>query len=389
MNRFHLVAVAAALALAACGPEEERNPNNVIPGNNGVDNNGSNNGTGGSNNGTTAGTNNGTAGSNNGTGGGQCGEAGCDPDQRCVRDVCVDGALKVACEEPQDVGTLDVATSHSFSGSTAEYADSLLTACGGTAERSGPDYAFQFQVSETATATATLTTTAAIDFVIEVRGDECDGEDVGLLCSDSADVQFLVEAGRTYFVVVEPGSGIDRGDFDLALEFSAGPACTPVGGATCDAGEVTRCRANGEVVSSCADACSGDGCLGDTCEAPIVVSGSMTFSGDAQAYTNSVDFDDQPTCSTNGDGIASIGSEVVLSLPGLTAGQTVTVDGSTDDVDQAIFVQQTCGDSAECLAAVDLGDRLTFDVTADGDYFVVVDRLDVQDKPFNFTVDIQ
>jgi hypothetical protein len=84
-----------------------------------------------------------------------------------------------------------------------------------------------------------------------------------------------------------------------------------------------------------------------------------------------------------------LGQDIILSLPGLSAGQIVTVDASMDSQDDVIAVLETCDDSPVCIRFVDLGDKLTWNVEAAGDYFIVVDRPRAESGMFSFSVDIQ
>mgnify|MGYP003930511187 FL=1 len=108
-----------------------------------------------------------------------------------------------------------------------------------------------------------------------------------------------------------------------------------------------------------------------------------------KAYGINFNFAGIASCSTNGTGSPSLGQDIVLSLPGLTAGQTVVVDASMDTQDDVIAVLPTCDPTPTCERFVDLGDLLTWTVGASGDYFIVVDRPRNESGTFAFSVDIQ
>ncbi len=201
----------------------------------------------------------------------------------------------------------------------------------------------------------------------------------------------MAEPGTDYFVVVEPRTGIDRGSFEFTMTFEE-LVCSPPGGTSCNGDNLVVCQAGtSEAEYACGTGCMNAACLGDTCDTALEVTASGSYTGNIEAFDGTLDFGTQPSCSLGGDqGIATPGPEIVLSLPGLEAGQTVTVDASmNDDNDNAIFVLDQCTDQEGCLAAIDIGEVLTWDVEADGDYFIVIDKTTDSPNPFNYTIDIQ
>lgn len=374
------------VAAAACGPEPDRP--RVIP------DDGTNGSSTGTNNGTTSTpTNNGTTSTNNGTTAANdaCADVECEPDRMCVKGVCVLADLGVACRDAEDLGELDVSGPVTIAGDTTGFSDSLTTTCAADDGFSGADRAYRFTVPSAVRVDAVLQTSSGIDWVAEVRTGGCESTASVLTCSDNEQFPFVAQPGIDYWLVVEPYAGIDEGAFELDLSFTA-QQCTPPGGRTCDGDDVLVCQGGtSQARHACATGCAGGGCGGDSCATAYAVDGPVTLSGDTSAYSETLDFGGQASCSMDGDqGISTPGSEVVLLLRGLTAGETVTVDASTnDDNDNAIFVQETCGDSNVCLAAQDLEDRLEFQVPADGDYYVVIDKLTSSPKAFTYSVDIQ
>lgn len=389
----HAVAILTLALFASCGPPDDDGPD-VISGNNPINNTttGTNNtttGTTGTNN-TTAGTNNATTSTNNEDD--ACTGIVCDdPTRKCVKGICVLADLNVACESPIDLGEVDLDSPASGSGETSNFADALETSCAADDGFSGAENVIHFTVPQPARVNFRLTSIAAVDWVVEVRTDSCTDPADPLVCSDVEDFLFVAEPGTDYYLVVEPASGIDQGAFDFEMDFTE-LVCSPPGAKTCAGDDVSVCLAGtSQQIRACGTGCSGGACLGDSCDNPFAVTASMSIAGDTNAYASTLDFSGEPTCSESGDaGIATPGAEIVLSLPGLTAGQTVTIDaGAPDTNDNGIFILDDCSDQVACLAAVDLGETLAWDVPADGSYFIVIDKLSDTDNPFLYGIDIQ
>ncbi len=394
------IIIFSILVFSACPDEPSSNNNDenntIFNPSNGTTN--KNNTTKGPNNNNGTTNNKGTTPTNGGSDDGKDYGAGCDGivcedvDQRCVRGSCINKSFKIACFEAQDLGVLDITQTKTASGDTKGFADSLSFECSQTENGfSGPENAIQFQLSADANVKIDLSSTSPIDWAMDLRTN-CHDPSTSVLCQDPETLSFPGKAGETYTIVVEPRSGIDEGTFNLDFEFTAS-LCSPAGSYSCDGDNLTRCVAGGAAVQNlaCPAGCSDAACIGNTCSEPIVVTASTTFSGDSAAYTNVLDFGAQPTCSPDAvSGISSPGSEVILSLPNLTAGQKVVVDTSmNDENDNAIFVLETCSDQDSCLAGVDLGEKLDWDVPSNGDYFIVIDKITNNPKTFNYIVDIQ
>ncbi len=379
---------------AACSDEPTTGDNNTVfnPTN------------GKTNNNTTGTTNNGTSTNNNttttvgttdtgGSYGDGCEDVVCeDIDQRCVRGSCISKAFKIACFNAQKLGVLDITQAKSITGDTAGFADSLSFDCSEPREGfSGPENAIQFELSADANVKISLSSAAAIDWVMDLR-DDCNEASSSILCRDPETLTFSGKAGQTYTILVEPLFGIDEGEFKLDFEFTT-TLCAVPGEYSCQGEDLTRCVAGGAEIEtySCPAGCTGAACNGDTCADAIVVTAPATFTGDTKGLTSALNFASQPSCSPEGImGINSPGSEIVLSFPGLTAGQRVLVDTSMNDQnDNAIFVLDNCSDQNGCIAGVDLGEKLDWTVPTSGDYFIVIDKITSNAKSFNYVVDIQ
>lgn len=289
-----------------------------------------------------------------------------------------------ACE---DMGVVDASSTPTLviEGSTADATlESVLqTPCGfGAApERS---YLFTFDKPTRVRAAVTQGSTS---WVIDVRDGTCEAT-ASLTCDASPQRTFVVPAGETRLITVEPENNA-RGTFELSLEFEE-LVCLPVGGTTCSGDDISRCEQGGlaETTYTCGAPCSMDACGGDLCENAIQVSSfPFRFEGKTNAYKDILDFDDATECYyPDGEGedgmgmgepFTTVGEDVTFRLTGLTAGQLLTVDARPavgNQGDSAIFVLDSC-DKSTCHIGRDLGDALTdWEVPADGDYTVVVER---------------
>lgn len=321
-----------------------------------------------------------------------CKDVVCDAKQRCVRGKCASVSRKIACFNMIEMGTIDIQNPIRVEGDTQGYADSLLASCTQPENNfSGSENAIHFKVSANAGVKIKLTSTAAIDWVMDIRTN-CHEDSSSLLCSDPETLNFSAKAGTDYYIIVEPLHGIDRGAFKLDFEFIP-LHCAPPGSRTCMAGNIARCIRGGQEIEilKCASGCDQGVCTGDSCASPIIVNGPHSYSGDSNAFNSTMDFGTRATCSEDGThGIATPGSEIVLWVPNLTAGQHLLIDTSMNDKnDNAIFILKNCTLTEKCLAAIDLGEKLDWTVPADGGYFVIIDKVSVNPHPFQYSIDIQ
>jgi hypothetical protein len=319
-----------------------------------------------------------------------CQNVDCGPREKCVSGICVPEESLLACENVDDLGIIMAGEIRTAQGSTVGYIDTLRTSCGGMADLSGPENAFAFELDGDALIEVTLNSEAAIDWSIEVREGSCENPTSIVRCSDVEMFRFFARQGVAYGIIVEPRQGIDVGEFSLSLETESA-TCQP-GARVCVGDDLGICQAGtSEETYRCAETCVDDACSGDVCNAPIEVTASTTYIGDAEAHTNQVNFESQASCSAEGSaGYSTPGEDIFFFIPGLTAGQVVTIDASENDtIDHAIAIVSDCSAAPECIAAIDLGDRLEWTVTDPGDYFAVVDKWSSSAKPFQIAIDIQ
>lgn len=338
-----------------------------------------------------------------------------DPDQDMGEDMGHQQPGEGVCANVKDLGTLSIsARTETVQGSTvvpdgeSPLTSGVGTSCGG---QLAAEQVFAFQVDAPARLTAKLTANDNTAWVLEARTGTCQ-DTQPLYCSNNVSAYiFVAEPGKTYYLVAEPQRQDKTGSFSLDLAIQP-LVCLPVGGTVCAGQDVALCEQGGEqqTTYTCGAACSQDHCGGDICDNAIeVTQGTFRLSGQAKAYTNTFNFKDATTC-VNPDtsilpemgepipdpgspgNVATPGEDVVFKLPNLKKDQKVTIDASTDagdEADSAIFVMDSC-DLSTCRVGLDIGDKLdAWVVPADGDYFVVVDRVRSSDKDIIVDVKIE
>lgn len=294
------------------------------------------------------------------------------------------------CDAIQFLGVLGVQDGvYTFSGDNAGVTGSMQTHCA-SAGADSAELVYGFEVAESAFVDVRLETppNGEVDWVHEVREGSCT-PDTRVYCTDPETSRFLARAGTRYFLILEPNVANRVGKVDV--EFAFTPAvCDQPGLEQCVDGEMVICEGGlEETAYECATGCAQDRCAGDLCANAIVVPGvgSHSFGGHLRAFANGFEAFDRASCNLGG-ALKTPGSDVIFSLPGLVAGQTVKIDASLDDVDNAIFVLPGCGANDVCLEATELTDTLDWVVPADGDYTVIIDSLSESSKPFEYVIEI-
>ncbi|MGM0556859.1 MAG: hypothetical protein ACQEVA_10820 [Myxococcota bacterium] len=270
-------------------------------------------------------------------------------------------------------------------------ADSVTTTCGVSG---GADGVIRFELDEPARVQYSVTSAATDSLNVEIHSGDCSDSD-RIVCYQGDNEVFLADDGLSYYLVVESGdTTVSSGDFEV--EFTLDPlGCFPSGETECDGDDVLVCGGNFEQVSrSCAYACEAGACGGDLCENAIEVSGTgtQTFQGSLAGYTDKIDFAGRDECFEAG-AISTDGADVVFSLPGLAAGDVVTIDASEEigDInDNAIFVVSDCSATPTCVTGGDqLFESLEWTVESGGDYWVVVDLLSAQSDEFSYEITVE
>ena len=109
-----------------------------------------------------------------------------------------------------------------------------------------------------------------------------------------------------------------------------------------------------------------------------------SYTAEAGAFSNTLNFANNASCGN----VATPGFEAVFYLPGLKVNDIVNVDAASGDNNtNAVFITSACGATETCAAHFVLEDS-DWVVTADGDYYVVVDKLLNTRAPFTYTINI-
>lgn len=317
----------------------------------------------------------------------------------CVAGTCIDDTAARKCGDAQNLGQLKHGATTTASGTLRRASDVIATACGPdqTASNVGAEAVFKFTVEQDSRIDFKARWLGEFDGVIAFHTDSCEIPGSSMdACFDHEEQSLHALAGHDYYMIVELSVG--RGH-DFTVELTAQPVdCIPGSDAanTCSDGTFYRCEGAGESVAyDCAANCNGAGteCLGNSCAEPIVVTASTTFSGNVQSYDSKYDFQFIAGCEVEDTAVPTAGQEVIFMLPNLTAGQTVTVDAQTNDLNSnAIFITSNCGTPTEltCVAATYGGEeRLIWTVPADGRYFVFIDKDTGAGNAFEYSIDIQ
>lgn len=298
--------------------------------------------------------------------------------QICIEGECVE---RHSCSASTHLGTLSLTNPITKSGSLLlEGVDSISTSCGGAS--ASVERVFSFTLTEASVVAFDVDWTGQFDGVIDFRTDCLNGA-TSNLCSDLERGEIALEAG-THFFVMEVRLG-SPGLYELSL--SATPAeCSP-GERSCMGESLLICSPSSVAeLYACGDTCANNACIGDSCAAPIVVTGTGgTYSGDGFAYDSNFTFTGNASCGN----VAMPGYELVFSLPGLQAGQIVTVNAATGDANSnGIFIMSTCEATPTCLAYYLSNEDIDWVVPAAGNYTVVIDKLINSSSMFNYSVTV-
>lgn len=326
------------------------------------------------------------------------------------------------CTNIIDMGTMDAsAGTITLNGdTTGATTNGVSSSCGNGAAM---EQVFALKFDAPVRVTAKLGDNAnGVPWGFSLRRGTCDTNEEIVCTPNTSNFFFNILADETYYFVVEPTSGASKGAFTVDLELTE-LVCLPIASRTCatDAGVdgINFCTGGGtrEDFFACptseGGACTSaeDSCGGDKCENIIEIAAtsgtSYSLTAPYKSYTNSFTFKDATTCKSPDnavlvEGVPDLensppfkldtpGNDVAIKLTGMIAGQKVNVDASTeigDTGDSAIFIMTGC-DVSTCVYGVDLSDKIEgWEVPADGDYTVVVDRLGGNDTDLSLKIDI-
>lgn len=313
-----------------------------------------------------------------------CDLTNCLPSQDCVEGVCVD---RDPCDAAIDAGALEAGTPTSVTGSfLTGGADQSTASCGNEGQL---EHLVRFEVTAEAEVSWRVTWDGQFDGLVALQT-SCDDNTTETQCSDNENGSAVLSPG-VYFLNLEVRLG-NAGGFEVELTAGDPPSCT-AGEATCDGDDRLACVDGFETTrETCPVGCSAGTCGGDSCQDAITVTGTGgTYSGTGRALTSTLDFAANTDCAQiGGMSTASPGYDAVFFLPGLFAGQLVSIDTLTNDGNvNDVYVQTTCGQAEQCTASYQNGEQNDFVVPANGDYFVIVEKRQASNAPFEYTITIQ
>ncbi|MEZ4458442.1 MAG: hypothetical protein R3E66_01690 [bacterium] len=306
-----------------------------------------------------------------------CPEVPCLGEDVCVDNVCVPNT---SCGTAKNLGTISPGDTVTDSGSfITQGLDQLTTSCAGamaTRER-----VIAFDVAERSLLSFEVDWTGQFDGVVSFRT-TCADDSSETLCQDQESGARVFEPG-TYYMVLEMKFG-NAGTYALTIN-SQTAGCT-IGESMCVDTTLEICPTGVEKESiMCPDACTNSACVGGSCSNAITVTApGGTYTGGAGAFIGTLNFENNAGCGNR----QSPGYEAVFYLPGLTAGQVVNVDTLTGDTNSnAIFITSACGDTSACVANY-ASEDIDWVVPANGDYYVIVDKVLNSRSEFSYTLNI-
>ncbi len=324
-----------------------------------------------------------------------CEDVDCEDGQHCVDGQCVDDDDATEggfdCDDAYSLGSLAPDDVTSVILDPSGQPNLLDTSC--SVDDESPQAIVSFRVDEAMGITARMAHSDHL-LVKELRVDSCDDAAAVQWC-DHNDHGWIAEPDREYFLIVEAREGWMVGEFLLELTVDS-LECTPPDEQWCESDTVRGECVGGhtERILECGYACDEEyrECRGDRCDNPIVVHDTVTVSSDYHAYQNHLDFKESPACSTNQTiGLETVGSDVVFSLPNLSAGQTVFAEIENEQTFHVIGLMKDCDPAAashSCTHADSQDGELRWEVTDDGDYFLVFNPRSDSSGEFTYTVSI-
>lgn len=310
-------------------------------------------------------------------------------------------ALGQNCEAPpEQLGELAAGAPVEISRSFLEQTNQNEASCAELAPRAGV-YFFSFRVAESAAADISVEVSGSGDAVVELRRDACPDPASSIYCDTSASQRTALEAGVTYYLLVQGPADSTSGQFRLTLDLQQ-TTCSPEE-RTCTGGRLDACSADGLATDSytCSDGC-GDtaACTGDSCATARTVDVSTLtspaiFSGEQWAYTHQWNAQGRAGC-TLYDGEPAgetAGPEIFFRLTGHQVGDQILFDAEGGGTTFAFYILGGC-DAASCSSAGAYDDqienRFTWRATTDEDVWVAAEVFGPpRDRPFRFEVSKQ
>lgn len=231
-------------------------------------------------------------------------------------------------------------------------------------------------------------------FEMDIRQGQCEFHssrlDPNNACRGDGQTSWVAEPGIDNFLLVGTPEEPPTASFDIEFDVQH-LECMP-GERSCDGDDRLFCAGGTEERSyPCFDGCAGGDCVGDTCSNPVEVTASRTFNVEMDSLRNTIDFSDSPSCSSLGaEGPTTNGRDLVFSIPDIAAGQVIEATSPGGHFRIGLMEPNECNESApECIAANSTGGHLSWEATAHGDYYVVINRASMtEDEIAEFSIDI-
>lgn len=314
-----------------------------------------------------------------------CEDIECGDDEICVDGQCIDADKQgVSCAAPQWY-QIDGAGTHVLQADPSGSENLLNTGC--SQDDLSPQAVFGIEVDQPMQLEATVTDSELADpLAVEVRA-ECDNPTLVQDCQVGA-ASWSAGTEFPYYIIVEASSGVEIAEFELEIE-AAAEVCDSPGEFRCDGDDLVQCYADGteERTFACPYGCEDGECIGDSCDNPFVADESMSVTVDMEPFNNTMNFQNSPQCSTGGStGPITSGQDLVFELPGLSAGDEVTLTAPHSSM--AIGIMDSCAGAPQCIAGDDLNGELEWTVQSGGDYYGVFNFFTANDdEQLEFSVD--
>ena len=311
-----------------------------------------------------------------------CVDVECSDGMFCQGGECIEGGLGYSCADPMRLN-LNSEGTKTVTGNPSAQPPTENTSCSDDGDES-PQMVFGFSVDQPTLLTARVANSEHL-LVNEMRVGQCDNHTLADGCSMN-EQNWVVEPDLDHFMIVEANSGWMVGEFELELEVVH--LVCEAGERNCREGNMVRCSGGMDTVEvACPFGCEEGECIGDSCSNPLVVDGSMSMEVNTASFHNLVDFGDSPSCSSLGaEGPTTNGQDLVVSLPGLTAGQTV--QATSPGGYYRIGLLEECQSAPQCVVGNSTGGELNWEVDVSGDYFVIFNRATSTNEDAEFSIDI-
>ncbi len=259
-----------------------------------------------------------------------------------------------------------------------------------TAKTDSNEAVFSFRLSDE----GVMNLTSSSPLASELRRSPCENDDFALFCKNNG-LSDKVSGAGVWFLVLEQLQDTVVNVIDVEIELIPTPKCDDTGVSQCiDGNQIEKCDITATspdfsrlTLGTCAQGCVDGRCLGDSCEAPIVVADRVEVEGDGAVYNDR--HDSRAGAGCNEEPIDYNEPELVFELPSLVAGNKVVVTTTGDVVPHNILFKSSCAQTAACLGYFEETSPITWEVPADGTYYAIVENGGWVPGEFQISVEIK